>query len=184
MKERRDQNDGFFIVPVAAGGLDHSRAAKIVSTQIGLDDFNTWNLAKTDEDPISEAEAVRVAREVLKDRLKAIDASLGDDEPFTLGIWTRHPAPGQSSDSIQLDWERHFDGRIAKQDAWEVSFCPRSMGSLMRFARRTRNESRRSWSALDRRRARARSCIPRTLRDPLLLVAERARAVSSRRSGR
>lgn len=124
MKERKDRGDGFFIVPVAAGGLDYGRAAEIVSAHIGLDDFSTWNFAKSDDDPITEAEAGRIAREVLKNRLGAIDIALDEAEPFTLGIWTRHPAPDRSGDALQLNWKRHFDGRFAIANAWEERLLP------------------------------------------------------------
>ncbi|MDQ3766944.1 MAG: hypothetical protein M3346_06315, partial [Actinomycetota bacterium] len=100
MKERKDRSDGFFIVPVAAGGLSYGEAAEIVSTHLGLADFASWNFEKTDEDPVSEGEAVRVAGEVLKDRLGAIDEDLLDADPFMLGIWTRQRAPRGSRDSL------------------------------------------------------------------------------------
>ena len=126
MKERKDRGDGFFIVPVAAGSLDYNRATEIVSKHIGLDDFSTWNFEKTDADPIGETEAVRIAGEVLKHRLAAIDAALDDrdNEAFTVGLWVRHAAPKHSGDALRLDWTRHFEGRLGKAEVWEKKLLP------------------------------------------------------------
>jgi len=124
MKARNDRKDGFFILPVAGGSLTYNEAADIVNSHVGLDDFTGWNFEKTDEDPIGEAEAVRFAREVLKNRLVAIDAGQNDDQPFGLGIWVRSAPPASAGDAIQLDWHRHFEGRHAPIPVWDGTLIP------------------------------------------------------------
>jgi hypothetical protein len=124
IKARNDRHDGFFVLPVAAGGLAYGKAAEIISTHVGLDDFAGWNFEKTDDDPLQQAEAVRLAREVLKNRLLAIDAPRLDGQPFGLGIWVRSAPPGHAGDAIQLDWHRHFDGRHAPVPIWDDTLIP------------------------------------------------------------
>src|SRR5207249_11683839 len=48
---RFDRRDEFFVVTVAAGGLDYDAAANIVRDHTGLHDFSTWNICRVG-DPI------------------------------------------------------------------------------------------------------------------------------------
>src|SRR5229473_5710147 len=51
--KRIDKNDGFFMVPVAAGGLDYKDVTRVVGTYVGAHDLGQWNVRKALSDPIS-----------------------------------------------------------------------------------------------------------------------------------
>ena len=74
--ERHSRNDGFFIVPVAAGGLDYATAATAVKNNTSITDLGNWNVVKLDSDPATYADIAKVANQVLKQRLQAVDRYL------------------------------------------------------------------------------------------------------------
>jgi hypothetical protein len=124
MIERRRAGDGFFIQPVAAGGLDYDAAATIASAHLGIDNFAGWNLEKVDDDPIVAADAAHIAELVLRRRIKEIAKRLGPGDPLGLTLHTRSAAPLVSGDAVALDWQRRFDGRVASAETWDDRLLP------------------------------------------------------------
>jgi hypothetical protein len=59
--KRIDQNDGFFMVPVAAGGLQYDEVTRVVGSYLGLHDLGQWNVRKVAADPILPEDAAGVA---------------------------------------------------------------------------------------------------------------------------
>ena len=74
--ERHGREDGFFVVPVAAGGLGYQDAAEAIRNSVSLSNVANWNTIKLEADPATDADIARVANQVLKQRLQAIDAQL------------------------------------------------------------------------------------------------------------
>lgn len=124
MKQRSDCDPSFFILPVAAGGLGYEDATNIASTHLDLDDLTTWNWEKVDRDPIEMEQAVQVARRLLDTRLRVIDGSLTEDEPFELSIDTWGRPSASSTSCIRIDWSDHFDGRFADHQVWTDRLIP------------------------------------------------------------
>ena len=62
--ERHSRNDGFFILPVAAGGLDYVAAATAIRNNTSITDLSNWNTVKLDSDPADDADIARVANRV------------------------------------------------------------------------------------------------------------------------
>jgi hypothetical protein len=122
--ERRRRRDGFFVQPVAAGGLDYGDAAQIAGKHLGVADLGTWNLEKVDANPIAPADAAHVAELVLRRRVKEIAGRLQPGEPLRLSIYTRAPAPVTAPAAVVLDWSRRFDGRLAATDTWDDRLLP------------------------------------------------------------
>lgn len=122
--ERRRAGDGFFVQPVAAGGLDYESAAQIASEHLGVDNFATWNLEKVDVDPIEAAEAVHIAELLLRRRLKEVVARLAPDAPVLVTLHTRGTAPSGAQGALALDWSARFDGRIATAEVWDDRLIP------------------------------------------------------------
>lgn len=137
---RNKASDAFFTVPVAAGGIDYERAAEIMSTHLGLDDFTDWNLEKSVSTSIDGKKAAEVAALVLAARLAAIEDTLGADEPFRLGLFTRDRPPESHELHVALDWQPRFDGRVASASVWGAIFIPSLR--LVATALRDRNASR------------------------------------------
>jgi hypothetical protein len=122
---RVDRRDGFFMMPIAAGGLDYADVTRIVGTYLGLHDLGDWNIYKATSDPISENEATRIARVILKHRLTEIVRQGESTEPLRMALNTRKRPPLVSGVALSLDWTHRFDGRTARSpDTWSEHLLP------------------------------------------------------------
>jgi hypothetical protein len=121
---RIDRKDGFFLIPVAAGGLGYGDVSGVVGTYLGTHDLGQWNVHKAKADPIDEDEAVIVAGHVLKRRMESVNAQLPAGQPIRLGLYTRKRPPNEAGVALALDWTHRFDGREARPGAWERRLLP------------------------------------------------------------
>jgi hypothetical protein len=123
--KRIDRNDGFFMVPVAAGRLDYKDVTRIVGTYLGTHDLGQWNVHKVPSDPISDKEAAGIAGQVLKRRMQEISKRLPPGEPVRLVLNTRKKPAFEPGVALSLDWTHRFDGRLAKPpEAWKDHLLP------------------------------------------------------------
>jgi hypothetical protein len=123
--KRIDRNDGFFMVPVAAGGLDYKDVTRVVGTYLGTHDLGQWNVRKVPSDPISANDAADVAGLVLKRRIQEISKRLSPAEPLRLVLNTRKKPAFEPGVALSLDWTHRFDGRMAKPpEAWKDHLLP------------------------------------------------------------
>jgi hypothetical protein len=123
--KRIDQNDGFFVIPVAAGGLGYEDVNGVVGTYLGSHDLSQWNVRKVASNPISAHDAAGIARQVLKRRVQEISRHLAADEPLRLVINTRKKPAFDPKVPLSLDWTHRFDGRLASPPgAWKEHLLP------------------------------------------------------------
>lgn len=123
--KRIDQNDGFFMVPVAAGGLSYEDVTRVVGTYLGVHDLGQWNLRKVSSDPITAQDAAAVARQILKRRVQVISKSLAEGEPLRLVLNTRKKPAFEPRVALSLDWTHRFEGRLANPpEAWKAHLLP------------------------------------------------------------
>jgi hypothetical protein len=123
--KRIDQNDRFFMVPVAAGGLGYQDVTRVVGSYLGLHDLGQWNIRKVTSDPISAHDAADVARQVLKRRVQEISKHLAGGEPLRLVLNTRKKPAFEPGVALSLDWTHRFDGRLANPpEAWKEHLLP------------------------------------------------------------
>ena len=123
--KRIEQNDGFFMGPVAAGGLGYEDVTRVAGTYLGVHDLGQWNVHKVVSDPISAMDAVGVARQVLKRRLSEISRRLPIGEPLRLVLNTRKKPSFEPGVALSLDWTHRFDGRLANHpQAWKEHLLP------------------------------------------------------------
>jgi hypothetical protein len=126
--DRAAKQDGFFVVPVAAGGLDYKQSAQVIDPSFTLHDLEQWNMRKVSGDPIDEGEAAAIAKYVLHERLKTIHTSLPLQTPLQMLIHTGTPAPFTFGTALWLDWTHRFDSaRCAKPGAWDNYLLPALM---------------------------------------------------------
>ena len=116
--ERHQRGDRFFVVPVAAGGLSYEGASSVLDGSIGIEKLKSWNIRKTEGDPISQDEARLIARRVLRRRLRALDRNLPEGEPLRIVVNTRQVPAVQAGVALTLDFTHWFDGRSALPNAW------------------------------------------------------------------
>ncbi len=123
--KRIELNDGFFMVPVAAGGLDYQDVTRVAGTYLGIHDLSQWNIRKIPSDPITPNDAAGIARYVLKRRIQEISKYLRKGEPLRLVINTRKKPAFEPGVALSLDWTHRFDGRLAKPpDSWKEQLLP------------------------------------------------------------
>ena len=126
-KRRHDAQDGFFIVPVAAGGLDYHAAGLAANAGRDLVDLRQWNMLKAESDPASAQDIAQVANRVLRQRLQAIQQSLPDDAPLRITLNTRQTPGPQNGAALTLDWSHCFGGRQNRTAAaadWQNRLLP------------------------------------------------------------
>jgi SMODS-associated and fused to various effectors sensor domain len=122
---RIDSKDGFFMVPVAAGGMDYEDVTRFVGTYLGLHDLGQWNVRKVTSDPVSEEEAAGIARRVLHRRMRAVMNQLTPDAPLRIGLNTRKKPAFEPGMALSVDWTHRFDGRIVNAPGlWEQRLLP------------------------------------------------------------
>ncbi|MFQ5668819.1 MAG: hypothetical protein ACE5I7_20675, partial [Candidatus Binatia bacterium] len=121
---RARRKDGFFVVPVVAGGLDYADVSRILDAAHLFEDLTTWNLRRVSSDPIGYGEAAEVARCVLSRRLAKIHAYLDQEQPLHVGLYARAADIRARDEALRMDWTQHFDGRVATGDAWTSRLLP------------------------------------------------------------
>ena len=118
---RRATADNIFaLVPVAAGGLDYDSAADAARSATTTTDLRTWNIARVKGDPATADDIHDVALRTLRRRVRAIHAYLEPAEPFIIDVYTRTPATLHPDAALTMDLTHLFDGRHAKDGAWNT----------------------------------------------------------------
>ena len=136
--DRHARQDGFFVVPVAAGGLSYEEAAEALRTGTSIIDVGRWNIVKLESDPAGQADITEVANRVLRQRLQAIDAASPDGVPFRISLNTRQRVGHSPGTALSLDWSHRFGGiqhREAEKAAWQESLLP-SLGGVIEAIQR------------------------------------------------
>jgi SMODS-associated and fused to various effectors sensor domain len=122
---RIERKDGFFMIPVAAGGLGYEDVTRIVGTYLGLHDLGQWNVRKVSSNPISAVDAGVVARRVLERRIRAIAGELQPGAPLRIGLNTRKKPAVERGIALSIDWTHRFDGRLIKSPGlWQQFLLP------------------------------------------------------------
>lgn len=121
-RARRD--DGFCLLPVAAGGLDYDGAARAALTATSTNDFGTWNMIGVADDPATEEQIAGVARRALVRRLRAAHAALPAGSPVVIDMFTRRVAALEPDAVLTVDLTHRFAGRPTHPGAWSARLLP------------------------------------------------------------
>lgn len=121
--KRYRKQDGFFVIPVAAGGLTYDLAADVVGEFIGIEDLRNWNIRKVSTDPISAVEAREIAVRILQRRIELVNDNLTPREPLRIVLNTRREMLGSSA-ALTLNWTHRFTGREAAKQTWDQYLLP------------------------------------------------------------
>lgn len=124
IQQRAEKEDGFFFVPVTAGGLAYDEVDEVFPNRSSAHDWSERNLRRVTADPIGYGEAIQVASWVLRRRLKVLHERLEPGRALTLSLYTRSPPPQDAGQALVLDWTRQFQQRTARQSAWENNLVP------------------------------------------------------------
>lgn len=125
--ERHKRQDGFFILPVAAGGLGYEEVGPLLGSHSGVTDLSSWNIAKVDSAPATSEDIRRVSNVVLNQRLSTIQQHFPVGGPLRLVINTRATTWHQPEIAIDIDWTHRFAGaqrRSASPEDWQSRLLP------------------------------------------------------------
>ena len=120
--ERHKKQDGFFILPVAAGGLSYGELGALLGSYAGVTDLSNWNIAKVNSDPATSQDISDVSNILLNQRLSNIQKRLPEGEPLRLVINTRVSTGHQPGIALEVDWAHRFSGaqrRTASPHDWQ-----------------------------------------------------------------
>ena len=135
--ERVRAGDGFFAVPVAAGGLGYADVGSTLGPMIGLTAMSGFNILKAPADPFDAAFAASVAQRALRERLTAVEKTLAPGDPITMQVSTRVDLPKGPGFALSADFRHRFDGRHAKAGAWNDHLLP-AIGAIAQALRQCR----------------------------------------------
>ena len=121
---RHRREDAFFVVPVAAGGLDYVGAAEVVEGDIGVEDLSRWNIRRISSDPATEEDINQIATRVLSRRLAAVHDALPHEASLTIILNTRSQYTAVQQPGLLIDWTNRFDGRTASDPTWQNYLLP------------------------------------------------------------
>ena len=108
--ERHKKQDGFFIFPVAAGGLGYEQVGTLLGSHSGITDLSNWNITKVDSNPATSQDIRNLSNLVLHQRLSTIHKHLPKGEPLRLAINTRASTGHQPGTALEIDWTHRFAG--------------------------------------------------------------------------
>jgi hypothetical protein len=118
---RHGRGDGFWLVPVAAGGLSYSDAPGVLAGTASGDDLARWNILKAD-DPFTPLAAAQVSVAALRERVNALHTALPPDAPVRIRLDVWGAGAGDDTD-LFLDWAPHFSP-LAKPAVWRETLLP------------------------------------------------------------
>ena len=118
--QRHARDDGFWVQPVAAGGLDYTGAADVLAGKIGTEDLSRWNIHRVVGNPAIIDDVVAIARRCLARRLQAIHASLPAGEPVVVRLHARGTPAPMPGDHLALDWTERFPNGAATAASWDA----------------------------------------------------------------
>lgn len=122
--QRAEAGDGFFVVPIAAGGLDYATAASISSNSLSAQNLADWNMHKAPGPTLSPEGAAQVAGRVLTHRIQAVHRHLAAGDNLRIGLFVRRSPAIEPGIALTLDWSARFTGKEAAPTVWEEILLP------------------------------------------------------------
>lgn len=122
--QRAEAGTGFFVVPLAAGGLDYGEAAKLASNHVSAQNLADWNMHRVHEPRIKPQHAAEIAHRVLVQRIQAIHRHLPPGQPLRVGLFVRRAPGTEPGIALCLNWSRRFNGKEATPETWRDVLLP------------------------------------------------------------
>jgi hypothetical protein len=135
--QRAVARDHFFVVPVAAGGLDFAQAADATSNHLSAQNLADWNMHKVSAAVVSPDHAAGIASRALAQRIEAIHRYLPEDQALRVALFARRPSPFEPGTALALDWSARFADKEARPETWRDTLLP----ALERIAKAIRQHA-------------------------------------------
>lgn len=142
--QRAEAQDGFFVVPVAAGGLSYEDAAQITSNHLSAQNLSDWNLVKVPNISLMTTHVIQVIRRILTHRIQSIHCDLPEGAPLRMGMFVRRAPAFEIGNALTLDWSSRFLGKEASAEDWNNVLIPalsRVVDTITRHASARRIEA-------------------------------------------
>ncbi|OAB59718.1 hypothetical protein AY599_07810 [Leptolyngbya valderiana BDU 20041] len=121
--ERARAQDGFFVVPVCAGGIGYKDASIALDPKFSLEDLSNWNLIHLLAGPsgntlqVSKATS-RISSYVVRNRVRELQRQKDSEEPLVIRV-ACFAAPDRSTPcDLVLDWRHRWSGRHCPPQSW------------------------------------------------------------------
>jgi hypothetical protein len=121
---RYEVQDGFFVIPVVAGGLGYEGAARVLGRVLTVEDFRRWNMVQVNANPIGPTEARDVAIRVLQRRLETLHGRRPAGEHLRMSLHTRAAPAFVAGVDLAINWAHRFNGREATAAVWREYLLP------------------------------------------------------------
>ena len=121
--DRYKKRDGFLLKPVLIN-LDYADIDRVLDRPGAFQELSRFDILKVPAESLQAADARRIARAVVKLRLRMIKAG-EPDAPFELGLFSRR-TPGVDGYALRHDVTPYFDGRFATDRTYgtiEAALC-------------------------------------------------------------
>jgi hypothetical protein len=128
--QRAQASDGFFVVPLAAGGLDYTKAADVSSNHLSAQNLADWNMQKVVVPTLTTEHAATIAQRILVQRMQALHRHLAPGLPLRIGLFVRRAPAFELGTALTLNWFPRFTGKEASAKVWQEALLP----SLARIA--------------------------------------------------
>jgi hypothetical protein len=135
--KRTEAASGFFVVPLAAGGLDYVQAAEVASNHLSAQNLADWNMHRVKEPTLTASHAAEIAGLVLRQRIHAIHQHIPLGLPLRIGFYARSTPAFETGHALILNWSRRFTGKEAAADTWTNDLLP----ALSRIAATVRQQA-------------------------------------------
>lgn len=126
--QRAEAADGFFVVPLAAGGLDYAKAAEITSNRLSAQNLADWNMQRVAATTLSPGDAAEIAHLVLIQRVQAIHRCLPRGQSLRVGLFVRRPPPFDLGTALSLNWVSRFKEKETTVEMWRDTLLPALLG--------------------------------------------------------
>ena len=121
--DRYKKRDGFLLKPVLIN-LDYPDIDRVLDRPGAFQELSRFDILKVPSETLQTADATRIARAVVKLRLRIIK-TVDPDAPFELGLFSRR-TPGVDGYALRHDVTPYFDGRFATDGTYgtiEAALC-------------------------------------------------------------
>jgi hypothetical protein len=122
--QRAGGGDGFFVVPLAAGGLNYTRAAELTSNHLSAQNLADWNMHKVPASILSPSQAAEIARRVLVQRMQAIHRHLPQGRCLRVGLFVRRAPAFELGTALALNWSSRFIEKETTAETWQETLLP------------------------------------------------------------
>ncbi len=123
--QRQATDKRFFVLPVAAGGLDARTAPDVIDPSATIPSITNQYILECKNDPPTPQDAATIANRLLDHRLPAIVDELKPGDPLRIGLYCANvPNDGFH---LLVDWSHCCENKKVRPGAWRERLIPAAL---------------------------------------------------------